>query len=176
LRALTTLVLLLLLLGSKSLAVILITHSLLISLKRKVKIPNSDLLLTLQTRKVNLSTPGLESNSLISLFLPKEPHMDFVMAKFGPPHNTLILQPVQLVIKPFSLIPFSLRPLGVTMTIAEVKVVVSFTTLPTGGTSLESNVMINLAIISWTTMWPFMPTLWDFGMFLMQVRLDTSWQ
>ena len=67
--------------------------------------------------------------------------MDFAMAKFGPPHNTLILQPVKLVIKPFSLIPFSLRPPVMTMTIAEVKVVVSFMTLPTRGTSLESDVM-----------------------------------
>jgi hypothetical protein len=141
LSALTTLVLLLLLLGSKSLAVILITHSLLISLKHKVKIPNSNLLLTLQTKKVHLSSPGLESSSLISLFLPKEPHMDFVMAKFGPPHNTLILQPVKLVIKPFSLIPFSLRPLGMTMTIAEAKVVVSFMKLLNRDTSLESDVM-----------------------------------
>ena len=173
----TTLAMLLLLLGSKPLAASPITHLLLISLNPKVKIPNSDLSSTLETRKVNLSSPGPELSSLTSLFLPKEPLLEFPTLTFGPPLNTLISQTVPLQEAPFSLILCSPQRPMLLMTTAEVKDAVSFTTLSTRSTSSVSDVMsLPPAMVSSQKMLLFTHTLWDSSTFQMKVRLDTSWQ
>jgi hypothetical protein len=131
----------LLLLGFKLLVPSPITHCLLISWNPKAKIPNSKLSSILETSKAILSSPGPESNSLISLFLLKEFPLEFPTPTFGQPPNTLISQPVLLQEKLFSRIPCSPQPPALLTTSLEVKDAVSFMTQPIKGTNSVSDVM-----------------------------------